>query len=327
MLLGRTIQFIYLIVFSIFWRERLKIYTPKDFPLPFETVITIGSFDGIHLAHKALFEETKKLANLLNVKPVVVSFDPHPRTVLFPESNLKLLTTLEEKLYLLSLLEIENLVLIPFTKTLSELSHDLFVQEYIVDKIKAKGIIVGSNFRFGKFRKGDVDYLNKVAKKYNFIVKAIPPVMLNGVIISSSAIRNLIEKGNIESANELLGRPYLIMGKVIKGKGRGKEIGYPTANLEVSPLKLLPPSGVYAVWVILNGEKLKGALNIGKRPTFGEKEISIEVHIFNFNKNIYGKTLKIEIIKRIRDEKKFPSIENLKIQIEKDCKLIDEILH
>jgi riboflavin kinase/FMN adenylyltransferase len=305
----------------------LKIYTPKDFPLPFETVITIGSFDGIHLAHKALFEETKKLANLLNVKPVVVSFDPHPRTVLFPESNLKLLTTLEEKLYLLSLLEIENLVLIPFTKTLSELSHDLFVQEYIVDKIKAKGIIVGSNFRFGKFRKGDVDYLNKVAKKYNFIVKAIPPVMLNGVIISSSAIRNLIEKGNIESANELLGRPYLIMGKVIKGKGRGKEIGYPTANLEVSPLKLLPPSGVYAVWVILNGEKLKGALNIGKRPTFGEKEISIEVHIFNFNKNIYGKTLKIEIIKRIRDEKKFPSIENLKIQIEKDCKLIDEILH
>jgi len=305
----------------------LKIYTPKDFPLPFETVITIGSFDGIHLAHKALFEETKKLANLLNVKPVVVSFDPHPRTVLFPESNLKLLTTLEEKLYLLSLLEIDNLVLIPFTKTLSELSHDLFVQEYIVDKIKAKGIIVGSNFRFGKFRKGDVDYLNKVAKKYNFIVKAIPSIMLNGVIISSSAIRNLIEKGNIESANELLGRPYLIMGKVIKGKGRGKEIGYPTANLEVSPLKLLPPSGVYAVWVILNGEKLKGALNIGKRPTFGEKEISIEVHIFNFNKNIYGKTLKIEIIKRIRDEKKFPSIENLKIQIEKDCKLIDEILH
>ncbi|AEH22634.1 riboflavin biosynthesis protein RibF [Thermodesulfobacterium geofontis OPF15] len=305
----------------------MKIYTPKDFPLPFETVITIGSFDGIHLAHKALFEETKKLANLLNVKPVVVSFDPHPRTVLFPESNLKLLTTLEEKLYLLSLLEIENLVLIPFTKTLSELSHDLFVQEYIVDKIKAKGIIVGFNFRFGKFRKGDVDYLNKVAKKYNFIVKAIPPVMLNGVIISSSAIRNLIEKGNIESANELLGRPYLIMGKVIKGKGRGKEIGYPTANLEVSPLKLLPPSGVYAVWVLLNGEKLKGALNIGKRPTFGEKEISIEVHIFNFNRNIYGKTLKIEIIKRIRDEKKFPSIENLKIQIEKDCKLIDEILH
>ena len=305
----------------------MKIYTPKDFPLPFETVITIGSFDGIHLAHKALFEETKKLANLLNVKPVVVSFDPHPRTVLFPESNLKLLTTFEEKLYLLSLLNIENLILIPFTKTLSELSHDLFVQEYIVDKIKAKGIIVGSNFRFGKFRKGDVDYLNKVAKKYNFIVKAIPPVMLNGVIISSSAIRNLIEKGNIESANELLGRPYLIMGKVIKGKGRGKEIGYPTANLEVSPLKLLPPSGVYAVWVILNGEKLKGALNIGKRPTFGEKEISIEVHIFNFNKNIYGKTLKIEIIKRIRDEKKFPSIENLKIQIEKDCKLIDEILH
>ncbi len=305
----------------------MKIYTPKDFPLPFETVITIGSFDGIHLGHKILFEETKNLARLLNVKSAIVSFDPHPRMVLFPESNLKFLTTFEEKLYLLSQLKIENLILIPFTKTLSELSHDLFVQEYIVDKLKTKGIIVGFNFRFGKSRKGDVDYLNKVAKKYNFIVKVIPPVMLNGIIISSSTIRNLIETGQIEPANELLGRPYFIMGKVIKGKGRGKDLGYPTANMEVSPFKLLPPAGVYAVWVILNGEKLKGALNIGKRPTFGEKETSIEVHIFNFNKDIYGETLKIELIKRIREERKFSSIEELKKQIKKDCKLIDEILH
>lgn len=305
----------------------MKIYTPKDFPLPFETVITIGSFDGLHLGHKVLFEETKNLARLLNVKPAIVSFDPHPRIILFPESNLKLLTTLEEKLYLLSKSGIENLILIPFTKTLSELSHDLFVQEYIVDKLNVKGLIVGFNFRFGKNRKGDINYLNKAAQKYNFIVKAIPPVVLNGVIISSSAIRKLIEMGQIEEANELLGRPYFIMGKVVKGKGRGKDLGFPTANIEVSPLKLLPPAGVYAVWVTLNEEKLKGALNIGKRPTFEEKEITIEVHIFNFDKNIYGETLKIELIKRIREEKKFSSIEALKNQIRKDCELIEQILY
>ncbi|PMP97407.1 MAG: riboflavin biosynthesis protein RibF [Thermodesulfobacterium geofontis] len=327
MLLGRMTPFIYSIAFLILWRERLKIYTPKDLPLPFETVITIGSFDGIHLGHKALFEETKNLAYLLNIKPAIVSFDPHPRMVLFPESNLKLLTTLEEKLYLLSKLEIENLILIPFTKAFSELSHDLFVQEYIVDKLKAKGIIVGFNFRFGKNRRGDIDYLNKIAQKYNFIVKAIPPVTLNNIIISSSKIRNFIEMGQIEEANKLLGRPYFIMGKVIKGKGRGKNLGFPTANIEVSPIKLLPPAGVYAVWVTLNNEKLKGALNIGKRPTFEEKEISVEVHIFNFNKNIYGETLKIELIKRIREEKKFSSADELKDQIKKDCKLIEQILH
>lgn len=305
----------------------MKIYTPKDLPLSFETVITIGSFDGIHLGHKALFEETKNLARLLNITPAIVSFDPHPRMVLFPESNLKLLTTLEEKLYLLSELGIENLILIPFTKAFSELSHDLFVQEYIVDKLKTKGIIVGFNFRFGKNRKGDVDYLNKVAQKYNFIVKTIPPVTLNSVIISSSKIRNLIETGQIEEANELLGRPYFIMGKVIKGKGRGKDLGFPTANIDVPPIKLLPPAGVYAVWVTLNKERLKGALNIGKRPTFEDKEFAVEVHIFDFNKNIYGETLKIELIKRIREEKKFSSIEELKKQIRKDCELIDQILH
>lgn len=305
----------------------MKIYTPKDFPLSFETVITIGSFDGIHLGHKVLFEETQNLAHHLKLNPAVVSFDPHPRTVLFPRSNFKLLTTLEEKLYLLSELGVKNLILIPFTKTLSELSPDLFIQEYIVDKLKTKGIVVGFNFRFGKEKKGNVDYLNQLSQKYNFTVKAVPPVILDGIVISSSIIRKFIEKAQIEEANKLLGRPYFILSKVIKGKGRGKYLGFPTANLEVSPLKLLPPAGVYAVWVIIDGKKFKGALNIGKRPTFEEKEFSIEVHIFNFKKNIYGKTLKIELIKYIREEKKFSSIEILKNQIKKDCELINKILY
>ncbi|MCD6490001.1 MAG: bifunctional riboflavin kinase/FAD synthetase [Thermodesulfobacterium sp.] len=304
----------------------MKIYTPKDLPLPFETVITIGSFDGIHLGHKVLFEETFKLSKLLNAKPVVVSFDPHPRIILFPESEFKLLTTLEEKIHILSELGVDSLILIPFTKTFSEFSPDLFVQEYIVDKLKAKGVIVGFNFRFGKKKMGNIDYLEQIAQKYNFVVKAVPPVILNGVTISSSTIRNLIAKAQIEEANKLLGRPYFILGKVIKGRGRGKKLGFPTANIEVSPLKMLPPAGVYAVLVTVNGEKFRGALNIGKRPTFEEKDFSVEVYIFNFNREIHGKTLKIEIIKHIREEKKFSSVEELKNQIKKDCELIDKIL-
>ncbi len=305
----------------------MKIYTPKDFPLSFETVVAIGSFDGIHIGHKALFEETKNLAEKLNAEPVVVTFDPHPRIVLFPEANFKLLTTLEEKLYLLFKEGIKNVTLIPFTKTLADLSADLFIQEYIVDKLKAKGVVIGFNFRFGKGRKGDAEYLKTLGEKYNFTVKAVPPVILDGIVVSSSVIRNLIEKAQIEEANKLLGRPYFILGKVIKGKGRGRDLGYPTANIEVSSLKLLPPSGVYAVWVVINGKKFKGALNIGKRPTFEEGETAIEVHIFDFNKNIYGETLKIEFIKHIREEKKFSSVEELKNQIKKDCQIIDQILY
>ncbi len=305
----------------------MRIYTPKDFPLSFETVIAIGSFDGIHLGHRALFEEAKSLSIILNAEPLIVTFDPHPRSVLFPEANFKLLTTLEEKFYLLSELGVKNIALIPFTRSLSELSADLFVQEYIVDNLRAKGVVVGFNFRFGKGRQGDVEYLKELSKKYNFTFKAVPPVILDGIVISSSVIRSLIEKAQIETANKLLGRPYFLIGKVVKGRGRGKHLGYPTANIEVSSLKLLPPAGVYAVWVLINGKRFKGALNIGKRPTFEEKEISIEVHIFNFDKDIYGETLKIEFIKHIREEKKFSSIEELKAQIEKDCQLINQILY
>lgn len=304
----------------------MKIYTPEDFPLPFETIITIGNFDGIHLGHKALIQETFKLSQILNAKPVIVSFDPHPRMVLFPKSEFKLLTTLEEKIYLLSELGVNSLTLIPFTQTLSDLSPDLFVQEYIVDKLKAKGVVVGFNFRFGKEKMGNVEYLEKIAQKYNFIVKAVSPVISNGIIVSSSAIRNFIEKAEIEKANQLLGRPYLILGKVIKGKGRGRVLGFPTANIEVSPQKMLPPAGVYAVWVTVKKKKFKGALNIGKRPTFEEKDLSTEVHILNFEGEIYGEVIKIEIIKPIRKEIKFSSMEELKVQIKEDCKLVEKIL-
>jgi riboflavin kinase/FMN adenylyltransferase len=304
----------------------LKIYTPKDFPLNFPTVITIGSFDGIHIGHKTLFKETINLSKKLNVTPVIVSFDPHPRLILFPEANFKLLTTLEEKIYLLSKQEIKNLVLIPFSLNVAQLSADLFVQEYIVDDLKAKAIVVGFNFRFGRNRKGDTAYLEKLGEKYNFVVKTVSPVVIDDLTVSSTVIRQLITRGEIEKANQLLGHPYFMIGKVVKGKGRGKNLGFPTANLEFPSSKLIPAPGVYAVWVYFKGKKFKGAMNIGTKPTFEDKELTVEVHIFDFKEEIYGETLEVEIIKRIREEKRFSSLEALKEQIQKDCILISQIL-
>ncbi|MCS7278704.1 MAG: bifunctional riboflavin kinase/FAD synthetase [Thermodesulfobacteriaceae bacterium] len=304
----------------------MKIYTPKDFPLKFDTVITLGSFDGVHLGHQTLLKETKNLAKKLEVKPLVVTFDPHPRQVLQPYSSFKLLTTLEEKLSLISEWGFEEVAIIPFTKSLAEWSPEFFVQEYIVDNLRAKGVVVGFNFRFGKQRKGDVELLTNLGEKYNFTVKVIEPIFVNGFRISSSLIRGLLEKGSIELANKLLGRPYFLTGKVIKGKGRGRILGYPTANLSISYSKLIPLSGVYAVWITLRGEKFKGAMNIGKNPTFDEKDLSIEVYIFDFNSEIYGEKIKVELINYVRGEKKFPSPEALKLQIEKDCQKIRQVL-
>lgn len=304
----------------------MKIYTPKDFPLNFDTVITLGSFDGVHLGHQALLKETKNLAESLGAKPLVVTFDPHPRQVLHSYSSFKLLTTLEEKLALLSEYGFEEVVLIPFTKRLAEWSPEVFVEEYIVDNLKAKGVVVGFNFRFGKQRKGDVELLSYLGEKYNFTVKVVKPILVDGLSVSSSLIRSFLEKGLVEIANKLLGRPYFLTGEVIKGKGRGKILGYPTANLLISDSKLIPFPGVYAVWVIFKGRRYKGAMNIGKNPTFNEKKLSIEVYIFDFCLDIYGEKLKVELINYIRGEKKFPSAEELKLQISQDCQKIRQVL-
>ena len=304
----------------------MKIYTPKDFPLPFETAITIGSFDGIHLGHKNLFKETVALSAELGVTPLLVSFDPHPRTVLFPEANFKLLTTFEEKLNLLSQLNIENIAIIPFSVNISQLTPDLFVQEYLVDQLRAKGVVIGFNFRFGRKREGDPGFLKTLGEKFGFVVRIVNPVMVDHTPVSSTLIRQTIEKGDIEKANHFLGHYYFLIGKVVKGQGIGKGLGFPTANIEVPKNKLLPPPGVYAVWVYYQNQKFKGAMNIGFRPTFDQKQLAIEVHILDFNQELYGKQIKVEFVKRVRAEKKFHSVEELKTQITQDCRLIEKCL-
>ncbi len=303
-----------------------EVLTPKKFPLNFSTVITIGSFDGIHLGHKKLFRKTIELAEKFSAVPVVVSFDPHPRKVLFPEAHFKFLTTLEEKIYLLHKEKIKKLVFIPFTMEVAGLSPEIFVQEYIVDGLRTKGVVVGFNFRFGKNRKGDTEVLKKYGEKYGFVVEKVDPVQINNYVVSSSLIRSLLEKGELELANKMLGHFYFLTGKVIEGAGRGRKLGFPTANLEISPEKLIPASGVYAVKVYLEKKEFHGVMNIGTKPTFMEKTLSVEVHIFDFCDNIYGKNIRVELIKFIREERKFSSIEELKKQITKDCKLARSIL-
>jgi len=304
----------------------LKIYTPKDFPLNFDTVVCIGSFDGIHKGHAVLFKETTSLAKKLNCVPVVVSFDPHPRLVLFPDKSFKLLTTLEEKVKLLKQQGMEHLVLLPFTPALAKVSPEVFVEEYLIDSLSVKGVVVGFNFRFGINRRGDVKYLEQLGKKYDFLVKSVDPVLIEGTVVSSTVIRQFLSIGDVEKANEFLGHPYLISGKVIKGAGRGRKLGFPTANLDVPEIKLIPAPGVYAVWVNLKGKRFKGALNIGTKPTFEEKELSIEVHLLNFKGELYEEFLELELVKRIRNELKFPSPEALKEQIKKDCFEIENFL-
>ena len=299
--------------------KKLKIFTPDDFPLPFPTAITIGSFDGIHRGHKALFKRTLELSNKLNIPAVVVTFNPHPKKVLYPEAYSEFLTTFEEKLELIQTTGIHYVCIIPFTKALSELSADLFVEKYLIDGLNIKAVVVGFNFRFGKKREGNIELLKKLGEKYDFIAESLPPIKVNNLTVSSSTIKGLIKQREIAKANELLGYNYFFSGKVISGKGRGAKLGFPTANLKVPEEKLIPPNGVYGVKVYIKDRVFYGAMNIGKKPTFEDKELSIEVHIFDFSESILGETIKVEVLTFVRDEKKFDSTEVLIKQIQKDC--------
>lgn len=306
----------------------MKIYSPKDLPLPFETGITIGAFDGLHLGHKALFRETFKIAEIKGVTPLVVTFNPHPRKVIQPHLELKLLTTLEEKLELLEKEGFSEVVILPFTKALAEITADLFIEKYLVDYLKAKSVVIGFNFRFGRARAGDTELLRRLGQKYGFQVTEVPPVKYRDKIVSSTLIRETLKRGDVEGASRMLGRYYSLTGKVVQGRGRGKKLGFPTANLSISPEKLIPAQGVYAVWVYLNSQKIPGAMNIGYNPTFNEKELSVEVHLLDPSRKweLYHQTLKVEFVKFIRGEKKFSSVEELINQISQDCQIIQKIL-
>jgi len=289
-------------------------------------VLTIGNYDGIHLGHQKILSMVLKKAEELEGISMVMSFDPHPVKVLAPERNMKLLTTPEEKARLIEAIGIDILLCVKFDKEFSRMLPDDFITEILVKQINVREIIVGTNYAFGKNKKGTIDLLRRRGEKYGFGVKAVRDVMVHGHIVSSSTIRSLLMKGAVSEVSNFLGRAYSIEGTVIKGKGRGQSIlQIPTANIS-TPVEIAPKEGVYAVRVGLKGTAYDGVANIGKNPTFGNADVSYEVHLFNFNGDLLGESLRIYFIDRIRGERTFPDPVSLAKQIRDDIENAGELL-
>lgn len=284
-------------------------------------VITIGTFDGVHLGHQKIIENLVQKAKEVGGESVLMTFSPHPRMVLFPDShNLQLIQTEAEKLKKLAITGIENCIIFPFTFEFSRLSAMEFVRDILVNTLNIDTIIIGYDHQFGRNREGNIQYLKDVSSIYDFHAVEIPAQEIDAVNVSSTKIRRAILEGEIELANQYLGNPYILTGTVIQGNQLGRTIGFPTANIHVEDgTKIIPGNGVYLVKINHGNNHLNGVMNIGTRPTVSEVvEIRIEIHIFDFNQEIYDQELAIEVLKKIRNEKKFDSIEQLSKQIEQD---------
>ncbi|TDP58881.1 bifunctional riboflavin kinase/FAD synthetase [Flavobacterium dankookense] len=298
----------------------MKIYQSiSDFFCNKKTIITIGTFDGVHIGHKKILEKITQHSNQNKFESIVLTFFPHPRIVLQTGLDMKQLNTINEKVSLIRNVGIDNLVIHPFDKVFSQLTAEDFVKKVLVDKFNIQKIIIGHDHRFGKNRTADINDLIAFGKKYNFEVEQITAEEIEEVAISSTKIRNALSEGNIKLANKYLGYNYTINGIVIKGNQLGRTIGFPTANIEIKEdYKLVPLNGVYIVQTLIDNEIVFGMMNIGTKPTVGGTSQSIEVHFFDFNDDIYDKTIEISFLERIRDEQKFESIELLKKQLSDD---------
>lgn len=308
------------IVYSIFVKKTLNIYNNlKDFKKTNKSILTLGTFDGVHIGHTIILDKIKKESKCKNLESIVLTFFPHPRMVLQKDSDIKLLNTIKEKADLLEKIGIDNLIIHPFNQEFSRLSAEEFVKKILVGQLNIKKIIIGHDHRFGRNRTATIDDLIEFGKIYDFEVEQISAEELNQVTISSTKIRNALLDGNIALANQFLGYNYFLSGNVISGKKIGRTIGFPTANLKVEEnFKLIPKDGVYIVSSIIEGITFHGMMNIGNNPTFLGDNYSLEVYFFNLDKDLYNKNLTITFLERIRDEKKFESIDELKSQIEKD---------
>ena len=294
----------------------------NELPAFNKAVITIGTFDGLHNGHRKIINQLKQEARLINGTSVVVTFFPHPRHVLSStENKVFILNTLEEKIALLEAEGIENLVIVPFTSEFSSMDAEAYINDFLFNCFHPHTIIIGYDHRFGKNRTGNFELLKAGEKKYGYKVTEITEQQLNDIAISSTKIREKLAKGDIITANSLLGYHYFFKGKVVKGDQLGRTIGYPTANLEIEEQeKLIPGNGVYAVDVMINENKRKGMMNIGVRPTVGGVLKKIEVNIFDFNEDIYDQKITVFLKSKLRDEKKFNGLEELKIQLGNDAK-------
>lgn len=305
----------------------MRIFTNLDIlKIKKQTVCGLGNFDGVHIGHRTLIKEILNISEKQNLEPTIITFEPHPSRILLPNKNIPFLMTLEQKKRMFKKLGIKNLVLIPFTSKFSKMSYDDFIYDIIINKCRAKTIVVGYDYTFGFKGMGNAKLLKKICEEKGIDAIIIPPVLFEDNAVSSSCIRKLIVKGNIKKANKLLNRPYSIEGKVILGNRIGRKLGFPTANIAFDKNIVLPPNGVYAVIVEYKGRFLKGVANLGLKPTFNTNEINLEVHLLDFDAEIYGDSIEVFLIEPIRDEVKFNNIKDLKNQIIQDRDFAQEIL-
>ncbi len=288
----------------------------EKFPsLSGHSIVAIGNFDGIHLGHHKILECLEKTAREYELFSLVLTFFPHPGKIL-GKNKLKMIQTLDQKIREIRKFDIQALLIIPFDEQFASLTAQDFIRKIVLDTLRAKAIIVGKNFYFGKNRKGDVSLLHRLSSKFQFRVCPIPEVIQNGETVSSSLIRNLLQEGKIEKANRLLGRPYEIEGEVVKGQSRGKALGFPTANIETE--NEIIPQGVFITQTRVGSKILPSMTNVGKQPTFDQKDLHIESFIIDFDRDLYGENIGIHFLKKIRNQMKFRTPDELTRQLKND---------
>ena len=308
----------------------MKIYNNfSEFVKVPNAIVTIGTFDGVHLGHQAILRDMVKTAKEIGGETVVITFYPHPRQVLnINAANLRFITTQEEKLKRLEMSGVDNVIVVNFTKEFSRVSSEDFISEYILKHINPVKLVIGYDHHFGNNRMGDFNLLNEMQNKYNFELQRIEAHDVENIAVSSTKIRHSLQQGDVERANALLGYQFSYVGKVVSGNKIGRELGYRTANIELEKeFRLIETSGVYATYVDYEGKEYKSMTYIGKKPTVNNEEIeNIEVHLFDFDGDLYDKVIKVRFVKRVRGEQKFESLDALKKQIQIDEKNIREIL-
>jgi len=291
------------------------------------SIVTIGTFDGVHIGHKEIIKSLVKNAHSNEDKSVILTFYPHPRLILQQGIDLKLITTLQEKISLLEKTGLDYLIIEPFTKEFSRLTALDFVRDILVRELKMKKLVIGYDHHFGRNREGNFEQLQEYGKVYGFEVEEIPAQDIQNISVSSTKIRKALEEGNIEKANIYLGYEFMITGRVIHGRGLGTKWNYPTINIQLEEkYKLIPKAGVYIVKTILNNMNVFGIMNIGFRPTVGGKHQTIEVHLLDYNADLYGANIQVQLFYRLRDEQKFSSVDKLITQIKQDEKKARELI-
>jgi riboflavin kinase / FMN adenylyltransferase len=286
------------------------------------SVAALGTFDGVHCGHQKVLLSAVRFARKIKAASLAITFDPHPQQLVAPERGLRLLTTLKEREDLFCRMGVEGVVVVVFNERLRRLSYENFVKKYLVGRLGVRRVFVGFDYAFGHGRAGDASHLKKLGAKYGFDVSVVAPFSINHRAVKSSAIRALVSQGDFSRALRLLGHPYPLTGRVVRGAGRGRQLGFPTANIQVGARKLLPAGGVYAATT--DGRRC--VVNIGSRPTFGAGRTVVEAHLPDFCGNLRGKTLEVELVKRLRDERQFADVEELKKQIRKDIARAKRVL-